>query len=32
MRMRTVLAEERKAKTRTFASDATHAVPEPGWA
>jgi hypothetical protein len=30
VRMRIVLAEARKAKTRTFAGDATHAVPEPG--
>jgi hypothetical protein len=29
MRLRTVWAEERKATTRTFASDATHAASGP---
>jgi len=32
MRMRTVVVEARKATTRTFASDATHAAREPGQA
>jgi hypothetical protein len=30
VKMRIVLAEARKAKTRTFAGDTTHAVSEPG--